>query len=150
MHFFFFLWFPQPLIKGEKSASDVSFIRLGSLEGIKMKGTYVMHLMTPPPLSLCVSLPTIAHLTYSQSVQSAAVCRHNSIWLILRKRLRHGPAHAFWLAGWLAHILHHFTFNTECGSDWDNGSWGWWVGIWGSVQALMRTALRVHKTSWVV
>lgn len=45
-----FAWFLQPLIKGEKSASDVSFISLGSLEGIKMKGTYVMHLMMPLPL----------------------------------------------------------------------------------------------------
>lgn len=54
-------------------------VLLGSFERIKMKGTYVMHLMTPPPTLLSVSLSTIAHLTYSQSAQSAAVCRHNSI-----------------------------------------------------------------------
>lgn len=141
------MWFPQALIKGRRSASDVSFISPDSLERIKMKGTYVMHLMTPPPPPLlCVSLSTIAHLTYSQSVQSAAVCRHNSAWLILRKRLRRSPAHA----PWLARILHRFTCNAECGSDWDNGSRGWWVGIWGSVQALMRTALRVHRTFGVL
>ncbi|CAB1433545.1 unnamed protein product [Pleuronectes platessa] len=30
--------------------------------------------------------------------------------------------------------------------DWDNGSWLWLVGIRRAVQALMRTALRVHRT----
>lgn len=48
-----FVRFPQPLIKGKRTASDVSFISPGSLEGLKMKGTYVTHVMTPPtPLCL--------------------------------------------------------------------------------------------------